>query len=46
MSQPEVLEELSVLRSVVAERVEQLEFAERLLVDPHRAEQPRFTHPT
>ena len=41
----EVLEELSALRSEVAELAERLDFAERLLADP-RPEQPRFTLPT
>jgi TM2 domain len=42
----EVLDELSALRSEVGELAERLEFAERLLADPRRSEQPRFTLPT
>ena len=42
----EVLEELSALRSEVAELAERLDFAERLLADSRSAEQPRFTLPT
>ena len=42
----EVLEELSALRSEVGELAERLEFAERLLADPRRSEQQRFTLPT
>jgi TM2 domain-containing membrane protein YozV len=41
----EVLEELSALRSEVSELAERLEFAERLLADPRRTEQPHFTLP-
>jgi hypothetical protein len=41
----EVLEELSALRSEVAELAERLDFAERLLADPRRTEQSRFTFP-
>jgi hypothetical protein len=42
----EVLEELSALRSEVSELAERLDFAERLLADPRRTEQPNFTLPT
>jgi TM2 domain-containing membrane protein YozV len=42
----DVRDELSALRSEVAELAERLDFAERLLADPRRAEQPRFTLPT
>ncbi len=42
----EILDELSALRSEVADLDERLDFAERLLADPGRAEQPRFTLPT
>ena len=42
----EVLEELSALRSEVNELAERLEFAERLLADPRRTEQPHFTLPS
>ncbi len=42
----EVLEELSALRSEVAELAERLEFAERLLYNPRPSDQPRFTQPT
>jgi hypothetical protein len=42
----EVMDELSALRSEVAELAERLDFAERLLADPRRADQPRFTLPT
>ena len=42
----EVLDELSALRSEVGELAERLEFAERLLADPSRPDQPRFTLPT
>lgn len=42
----EVFEELSALRSEVAELAERLDFAERLLVDSRPGEQPRFTLPT
>ncbi len=42
----EVLEELSALRSEVSELAERLDFAERLLADPRRTEQPHFTLPT
>ena len=42
----EVLDELSALRSEVNELAERLDFAERLLADPGRPEQPRFTLPT
>jgi TM2 domain-containing membrane protein YozV len=41
----EVLEELSALRSEISELAERLEFAERLLADPRRTEQPHFTLP-
>ena len=41
-----VLDELTALRSEVSELAERLEFAERLLADPGRSEQPRFTLPT
>jgi hypothetical protein len=42
----EILDELSALRSEVGELAERLDFAERLLADPRRVDQPRFTHPT
>ena len=43
----EVLDELSALRSEVAELAERLDFAERLLASPRPAEEPpRFTQPT
>jgi TM2 domain len=42
----EVLDELSALRSEVADLAERLDFTERLLADPGRAEQPRSTFPT
>jgi TM2 domain-containing membrane protein YozV len=42
----EIMDELSALRSEVGELAERLDFAERLLADPRRVEQPRFTHPT
>jgi hypothetical protein len=42
----EVLEELSALRSEVAELAERLDFAERLLYNPRPADQPRFTQPS
>jgi hypothetical protein len=43
----EVLDELSYLRSEVAELSERLDFAERLLAQPHPAEdQPRSTFPS
>jgi hypothetical protein len=43
----EVLDELSALRSEVAELAERLDFAERLLANPRPAEdRPRFTQPT
>jgi hypothetical protein len=43
----EVLEELSTLRSEVAELAERLDFAERLLAHPRPAEdQPRSTPPS
>jgi TM2 domain-containing membrane protein YozV len=42
----EVLEELAALRSEVSELAERLDFAERLLADPRRTEQPHFTLPT
>jgi TM2 domain-containing membrane protein YozV len=42
----EVLEELSALRSEVAELAERLDFTERLLADSRPAEQPRYTLPT
>jgi TM2 domain-containing protein len=44
---PEVLDELSYLRSEVAELSERLDFAERLLAQPRAAEdQPRSTFPS
>jgi hypothetical protein len=43
----EVLDELSVLRSEVAELAERLDFAERLLATPRPVEdRPSFTQPT
>jgi hypothetical protein len=42
----EILDELAALRSEVGELAERLEFAERLLADPRRADQPRSTLPT
>jgi len=43
----EVLDELSALRSEVADLAERLDFAERLLANPRPAEdRPRFTQPT
>ena len=43
----EILDELSALRSEVAELAEWLDFAERLLANPRPAEdRPRFTQPT
>jgi TM2 domain-containing membrane protein YozV len=42
----EILEELSALRSEVSELAERLDFAERLLADPRRTDQPHFTLPT
>jgi hypothetical protein len=42
----EVFEELSQLRSEVADLAERLDFAERLLADPRRTEQSRFTLPS
>ena len=42
----EIMDELSALRSEVGELAERLDFAERLLADPRRADQPRSTLPT
>ena len=42
----EVFEELSQLRSEVADLAERLDVAERLLADPRRAEPARFTLPS
>ena len=42
----EVFEELSQLRSEVADLAERLDFAERLLADPRQTEPSRFTLPS
>ena len=42
----EVIEELSQLRSEVADLAERLDFAERLLADPRQTEPSRFTLPS